>query len=61
MGITTRKTIVTPCMVKTWLYRSAERTFRPGRASWARISSASEPPTTKKNSDAAPYMMPIRL
>jgi hypothetical protein len=24
IGMTTRKIIVTPCMVKTWLYRSAE-------------------------------------
>ena len=53
--------MVTPCMVKTWLYRSADRSFCPGRASCARISSASAPPITKKNSEPIPYMMPIFL
>ena len=61
MGMTTRKTIVTPCMVKTWLYRSAEMISWSGAASCVRMISASMPPMTKKNSAAAPYMMPMRL
>ena len=61
IGITTRKIIVTPCIVKTWLYRAAESSFWPGAASWARMARASPPPMAKKNSDAAPYMMPIFL
>ena len=32
-----------------------------GPASWARISSASMPPTTKNTIAATPYMMPRRL
>jgi hypothetical protein len=61
IGMTTRKIIVMPCIVKIWLYRSAENSFCSGAASWARMSRASTPPTTKKNSAAAPYMMPIFL
>ncbi len=60
-GMTTKKIIVSPCIVKIWLYRSAERTSPSGPASCARISSASLPPTTKKVSDATAYMMPMRL
>ena len=61
IGMTTRKIIVTPCIVKTWLYSAAESSFWPGAASCARMARASAPPIAKKNSDAAPYMMPIFL
>ena len=61
IGITTRKTIVVPCIVKTWLYRSALSSLPSGAASCMRISSASMPPMRKKNSAVAPYMMPIFL
>jgi hypothetical protein len=46
-GMTTRKIMVSPCMVKSWLYASAERRFPFGRASWSRMSSASIPPRRK--------------
>ena len=49
------------CIVNIWLYLSAERMCPSSPASWARISSASKPPTTKKNSAVAPYMIPIFL
>src|SRR6478735_7190665 len=61
MGMTTRKIIVVPCMVKTWLYRSALRSLPSGVASWRRMRRASMPPNRKKNSAAAPYMMAIFL
>ena len=60
-GITARKIIVTPCMVNTWLYRSADSSFCSGAASCARIARASMPPITKNTSAEAPYMMPIFL
>jgi len=53
--------MVVPCMVKTWLYSSAESSLPRGAQSWARMSSASEPPMRKKNMAAVPYMMPIFL
>jgi hypothetical protein len=61
MGMTTRNTIVVPCIVKTWLYRSADSTWPFGVASWARMSSASMPPMTKNTMAAVPYMMPSFL
>src|SRR6478609_3268885 len=61
MGMTTRKIIVVPCIVKTWLYRSALSSLPLGVASWRRMRRASMPPIMKKNSAAAPYMMPIFL
>src|SRR3954470_8963917 len=60
-GMTTRKIMVVPCMVKTWLYRSALRSLPLGVASWRRMRRASMPPNRKKNSAAAPYMMAIFL
>jgi hypothetical protein len=47
-GITTRNTMVVPCMVNSWLYSSALSTAPLGVASWPRISRASTPPTMKK-------------
>src|SRR5262245_39670453 len=61
MGITNRKTIVTPCIVKSWLYWSAFSRCWSGRASWLRISSASSPPIRKKANAETPYMIPIFL
>ena len=49
------------CIVNIWLYRSALSTVPSGPASCARISSASRPPTRKKNIAATPYMMPSFL
>ena len=45
--MTTRKTIVVPCMVKIWLYFSGVSNVLSGAPSWMRISSASTPPNMK--------------
>ena len=47
-GITARKIIVVPCIVNMVLYCCAVRTVPFGNMSWARMSSASKPPTMKK-------------
>ena len=51
IGMITRKTIVVPCIVKIWLYASADNTWPFGCASCSRISNASMPPI-KKNVNA---------
>ena len=61
IGITNRKIIVMPCIVKIWLYWSAFTRVPSGWASCARISSASRPPMMKKKKATTPYMMPIFL
>jgi hypothetical protein len=48
IGTTTRKIIVVPCMVMTWLYFSGSRKVFSGTPSWIRMSSASTPPRMKK-------------
>ena len=53
-GITTRKIIVMPCMVNTWLYCAAFSTVPLACTSCRRMSSASTPPITKKNSAVMP-------
>ncbi len=60
-GITAKKIIVRPCIVKIWLYWSAVRNVCSGRASWMRMRSASAPPTRKKKKAVMKYMMPIFL
>src|SRR6266511_282086 len=59
--MTTRKIMVTPCMVKIWLYFSAVSSFPFGRASCERISSASTPPIRKNTKEVKKYRTPIRL
>src|SRR5436853_820734 len=59
--MTTRKIIVVPCMVKTWLYASALRKVLLGDPSWIRSSRASMPPIMKNKKAVAEYMMPIFL
>ena len=49
IGTTTMKIIVVPCSVKSWLYVVGSRKVLSGAPSWMRISSASTPPTRKKN------------
>ena len=61
IGITNRKTIVIPCIVKIWLYWSALSIVPSGWASCARISRASSPPTMKKTNATTPYIIPIFL
>src|SRR5438876_6174320 len=53
-GITTRKIMVVPCIVKSSLYVPAARKVLSGRASWTRRSSASTPPTRKNTSAVRP-------
>jgi hypothetical protein len=57
----TRKIIVVPCMVKSWLYFSGERKVFSGDPSCTRISRASTPPRQKKTSVVYRYMIPIFL
>ena len=61
IGITNRKIIVSPCIVKTSLYCAAFNTVPSGCASCDRISNASRPPTMKKTNAVAPYISPIFL
>ena len=61
IGMTTRKIIVTPCMVKSLVVEVGREQLPSGAASWTRISRASTPPTRKNSSAEAPYMMPIFL
>ncbi len=49
-GMTARNTIVVPCIVKSWLYVSAETNPMFGRASCVRIITASSPPIRKNAS-----------
>ena len=61
IGITNRKIIVSPCIVKTSLYVAAFKSVPSGCASCDRINSASMPPTMKKTNAVAPYISPIFL
>jgi hypothetical protein len=54
IGITKRKIIVVPCIVKSWLKASGETNVLPGVASWIRIISASRPPSRKKANAVLP-------
>jgi len=60
-GTTTRKIIVVPCIVITWLYESFVRKCSPGVASCERMRRARIPAATNHMSDVAMYMIPIRL
>jgi hypothetical protein len=50
-----------PCIVITSLYEFFVRKLSLGVASWARINTASRPPTAKNMSAVTMYMIPIRL
>ncbi len=56
-----RNTIVVPCIVNSWLNVSADTTVLPGRASCARMISASTPPIRKNANAVQKYSRPIRL
>ncbi len=60
-GTTNRKTIVVPCIVKSWLYVCGSRNVLSACDSWSRMSSASTPPSMKKAKVRTRYMIPIRL
>src|SRR5687768_232740 len=53
--------MVTACMVNIWLYHSADMKVLFGTISWVRTSSASRPPTRKKEKETQKYMMPTFL
>src|SRR5262245_22086641 len=57
----TKKTIVVPCSVISWLKSCGETRRFPGTTSWRRIRLASRPATKKKRRPEATYMMPRRL
>src|SRR5262245_48076008 len=57
----TKKTIVVPCRVMSWLKSCGGTRRFPGTTSWRRIRLASRPATTKKRSPEAMYRMPRRL
>src|SRR6266508_4130245 len=59
--MTTRKIIVTPCMVKNSLYVEADRIVPFGCANWSRMNRASIPPMRKNAKAVMPYRIPIRL
>ena len=61
IGMPTKKTIVVPCIVNSWLNVSWPRTSLRGKNSCQRISSASMPPITRKTMLIRTYMMPIFL
>ena len=60
-GITTRKTIVVPCIVKSWLKVSGSISVLSAVASCVRIRSASMPPTRNHRKAVIPYSVPMRL
>ena len=53
-GMMARKIMVVPCIVKSWLKISGETRSCPGRASWARITSASRPPDMNRMKAVTP-------
>src|SRR5204863_270770 len=59
--MTNKKIIVTPCIVKIWLYWSALSNVLSGLASWLRINRASTPPIRKNANALKPYSIPIFL
>ncbi len=61
MGMTKRKIIVVPWMVKSWLYVSGFRNWTPGTASSVLIRRAKMPPRTKKLKAVVMYRTPIFL
>ncbi len=60
-GVANISSMIVPCMVNAWLNCSFDRICVPGRASSARITSASTPPTRKKPNEVAMYRVPICL
>ena len=53
-GITPRKIMVVPCMVNSWLNRSADTRVLFGRISCRRMISASRPPNKKNRNAVTP-------
>ncbi len=51
VGVANSSSMIVPCIVKDWLYCSADTIWRPGRASSARTTMASAPPIRKNAND----------
>ena len=60
-GVAKNSSMIVPCIVNSWLYCSGDRNCMPGRASSARMISASTPPNMKKVNDVTRYIRPISL
>ena len=60
-GITAKKIIVVPCIVKSALYAPGPMKSPRGWASWIRIKRASSPARAKKTAEVTRYMIPIFL
>ena len=61
IGTAKRNIIAEPCMVKSWLNRSAGIRSFSGTASCNRISSAITPAASMKNSAVVEYQTPTSL
>ena len=57
-GMPTRKTIAVPCMVNRRLNTCGAIRLLFGTASWARMTAAMEPATTRKSKAVAMYIRP---
>ena len=60
-GMMAPNTMISPCMVVSWLNSSGLTTCRPGWNSSARISSASTPPTISMKKENSMYSVPMSL
>ncbi len=57
----TKKIMVVPCIVMSWLKTSGGSDLDSGHKSWNRSTTASAPPMTRNNNAMTTYMMPIFL
>ena len=60
-GIKKNQTMITPCIVNSLLYVSADTTLPAGVASWMRITVAAAPPMKNKAVIAIAYRIAMRL
>ena len=61
IGVANSSSMIEPCIVKNWLNVSYCRNWMPGKASSARIASASRPPNRKNAKDVTKYMFAMTL
>ena len=61
MAVAKNSSMIVPCMVNSWLYCSLLMNCRPGRASSARMASASRPANRKNANDVTMYIRPMVL
>ncbi len=60
-GVANISSMIVPCIVNAWLNCSFDMICVPGRASSARMKSASRPPMQKNANDVTRYIVPIVL